>query len=530
TLTWIVKDYDYGTALENLTVNASGGGVTYWNVASDALAFDSGTKVYTRRFPYCTVSTSWSKEGYIGRTDSDRAISADITANQLLESILSSQQEYKVWAKFVYNEDTDVMSANSWLEKKGNLVAKTDPDLGVPSGAYIIVYDTVSNVQTAIATWTATTPDNNGTFWFSAAKATQATSAGGLGLASGKTYFTKIGIWYRSREYTSGSSFDISIAQKLKELTETIQTEVAGVKVSVATEALATRTALGEKIETAATSTQTKVTEVKTETAKILTATGTESLATKISDVKTSVVNEVKPYVQSGILNRENAVKTGGTIVISYRAASSLSPTVTVYNPSNTRVYPETKMKEVSTSGAISVYEKSIQFLSAWGTGDFTVVCYESTKGTADALVITVTQTDLATVAGQVSAVLGSTSGITGLKSVADTLNSQFNLVDQALSKLSQSLTGKAEQAQGVLSQVESVYAQLEEISAQIEKMSGAGGINLKKLYEVTKEKKDDLVYIKNKTEELKAAMEINQKMIENVARKPVVQTWFEFK
>ena len=42
--------------------------------------------------------------------------------------------------------------------------------------------------------------------------------------------------------------------------------------------------------------------------------------------------------------------------------------------------------------------------------------------------------------------------------------------------------------------------------------------------------KKDDINYIKNKSEELKAAMELNQKMLENVAKKPVVQTWFEFK
>jgi hypothetical protein len=49
-------------------------------------------------------------------------------------------------------------------------------------------------------------------------------------------------------------------------------------------------------------------------------------------------------------------------------------------------------------------------------------------------------------------------------------------------------------------------------------------------LYEVAKDKKDDMMYIRNKTEELKAAMDLNSKMVENVARKPVVQTWFEFK
>jgi hypothetical protein len=32
------------------------------------------------------------------------------------------------------------------------------------------------------------------------------------------------------------------------------------------------------------------------------------------------------------------------------------------------------------------------------------------------------------------------------------------------------------------------------------------------------------------KTQELKAVMDINQKMIDNIANKPVTQTWFEFK
>ena len=39
-----------------------------------------------------------------------------------------------------------------------------------------------------------------------------------------------------------------------------------------------------------------------------------------------------------------------------------------------------------------------------------------------------------------------------------------------------------------------------------------------------------DLLYLKNKAEELKAVMEINKKMTENVAKKPIVQSWFEYR
>ena len=67
-------------------------------------------------------------------------------------------------------------------------------------------------------------------------------------------------------------------------------------------------------------------------------------------------------------------------------------------------------------------------------------------------------------------------------------------------------------------------------MSKTIQNIGGTKGINLEKLYEVSKDKKEDITYIKNKSEELKAAMAINQKMIEDVAKKPVVQSWFEFK
>jgi len=67
-------------------------------------------------------------------------------------------------------------------------------------------------------------------------------------------------------------------------------------------------------------------------------------------------------------------------------------------------------------------------------------------------------------------------------------------------------------------------------LSKQIKDIGGTTGINLEKLYEVSKDKKEDITYIKNKSEELKAAMELNQKLIENQNKKPIVQTWFEFK
>jgi hypothetical protein len=147
-----------------------------------------------------------------------------------------------------------------------------------------------------------------------------------------------------------------------------------------------------------------------------------------------------------------------------------------------------------------------------------------------DAMSITVLRTDLEQVYGQVSAVLGTTSGITSLKAVADTLNSQFSIIESALSKVGKDLVNEVKDAASSATALESVYTQLSSVAKQIKELSGSSGINLQKLYEVSADKKTDMQYLKNKTQELKAAMEVNQKMVESMTNKPVTQTWYEYK
>ena len=48
-----------------------------------------------------------------------------------MESAASAQTDYKVYAGFAYNEDTDKLKINSWLEKKGTLITSADADVGV---------------------------------------------------------------------------------------------------------------------------------------------------------------------------------------------------------------------------------------------------------------------------------------------------------------------------------------------------------------------------------------------------------------
>ena len=56
---------------------------------------------------------------------------------------------------------------------------------------------------------------------------------GGMGLTAGKTYFAKMGIWYRSREYQSGRVFEVTVSKALKEVTESIKTMSSDIKANV---------------------------------------------------------------------------------------------------------------------------------------------------------------------------------------------------------------------------------------------------------------------------------------------------------
>ncbi|MFH1281936.1 MAG: hypothetical protein ABIH91_04410, partial [Candidatus Omnitrophota bacterium] len=354
-----------------------------------------------------------------------------------------------------------------------------------------------------------------------------------------KTYFARCSVTWggattaTSKTYVAGTTFTITISEKLKEITDAIIAQVSGVQSLVSTEAITTRTAVtavSSKVTTEAESTRTSVSGVKTETAKILTAAETTipaKITTAQEAISTTLTTEVKPHVQSGILNRDTTIKQNDTIDVSYRTTTGLAPTITVYD-SKDRVRLNAKtMVELGVTG---VYVYKVQFLPAWGVGEFTVVCTEATNGTVDALVMTVIQSSLADVSGQVSAVLGSTSGLRGLKNVADTIGSQFDVMDKLLAKISKDVAGKLGDAQSAVENLSSAFKQLEEMSKQIKDIGGTTGINLEKLYEVSKDKKEDIAYIKNKSEELKAVMDLNQKMLENAALKPVVQSWFEFK
>ncbi|PIQ90067.1 MAG: hypothetical protein COV71_06630 [Candidatus Omnitrophica bacterium CG11_big_fil_rev_8_21_14_0_20_41_12] len=499
TISWRILDYDTYTDISTLSVKDA-----LWS----ATEVDSPTGTI-HKYPYGSYTTFWSKGTEYPERSTVWVANADKTVTVYLESAISAQIEWHVLLSTSYSAATDSLRVSSWLERRGKMVGLTDVERADLKKAVLQVYDGDTLVKELVST----TPDGQGVFSFNWDK---------TGLTTGKVSFVKAQIFYREGIYTSGGNIDVTAAKEQQAAKEELSAQLG-----VATSDI--KSAVGDvktAVETKAEEVKAAVAAVKAETGQILTATGT-TLPAQITAVQEAVVKEIKPSVQSGILNRETSVKIGSSMTVSYRTTTGLTPVISIYDPKNVLKVASKTMKEI---GATGVYEYNVKFENNWGIGDFTIVCSESTQGTADALAISVVRHDLEEISGQVSGILGTTSSLTGLGDIVDTLNSQFGLIEKALGNLGQGISGEVSKTKGVVNDLESVYNQLTALSGQIKKIGGTQGVSLEKLYKVSKDKKDDITYLKNKAQELKATMEINQKMMQNVANKPVVQSWFEFK
>ncbi len=485
-ISWQVKDYDNMDNLQNLSVRDS------WWVDPSATIICP----VTHEYPYGHYTTFWSKEGYIERS-TDWIADANKSSTLLLENSISAQIEWHVLLSTAYNSGTDSISASSWLERRGKIVGLNAIDRADLSSATLSIYDG----DTLIKTMTSSTPDANGVFWFNWAD---------TNLVSGKTYFVKSTVVFRDSSYNSGASIDVTselTAATQTSMLQTLQTQTATIQSQVTQDIPQKITAAKE--------------EIKADTAKILTATET-AIPQKIEESR----QQAETAMKSEILNRENSVRTGEDLVVRYRTYPKVKPTLDFYDPDNIQRVAKGQMKEVSSG----IYEYTITVSSGWGRGDFTIVCSESTYGSLDAMIISVIRSDIEDVAGQVSAVLGTTSGLNNFTKLADTLNSQFAVIESAIGKISKDLVDQVKEVAGSATDINSVYMQLVSIGKELKKVSSEQNVSLEKLLEVNEEKKGDMNYLKNKTQELKAVMDVNQKMIDNMANKPVTQTWFEFR
>ncbi len=509
-ITWRILDYDNMEHLQNLSVSD-----TWWQDNSATLVSPTEHK-----YPAGRYTTFWAKDEYIERSE-DWIADSDKTVTVLLENKISAQIEWHVLTSSSYTAGSDSLSMSCWLERRGKLVGLNEIERADLNAAQIEIYDGT----TLVHTMNSNAADARGVFWFNWAD---------TGLQGGKTYFTRATITFREREYNSGSSVDVTIAKEhLKEQEqlddiassqEDLSVQTAQAKTSIENKVDSAKDSIETTISEAKESIKSEVSTVKSDTEDILVATE-KTIPEQVEQTR----QEVETARKSQILNRESVVRMNEKLTIRYRTYSGLAPVVDIYDAGNTKRVSRAAMSEIGTTG---VYEYRVRFISVWGYGDFTIVCSESSKGTLDAMIISVLQTDLEQIAGQVSAVLGSTSGINDLKSVASILQTQFTVVETAIENLGREISGGGQEAieAMVSGKMKSIYGQLSEISSTVRKLSGNQEVSLEMLYTVSEKKAQDLTYLKNKAQELKAAVEINKKIMKGMNTKPVTQTWYEYR
>jgi len=489
TITWRIVDYDTAGPLKQLAVADS-----HWEDQTMTIE-----PPIDHDYPYGEYTTFWSKDGYIERA-TEWISSADKQVTVPLENQLTAMVEWHVLMSTSYSAATDTLNASAWLERRGKLIGVVETDLADLQYGTLEIYDG----DTLLKTVTDNTHDNQGAFSFSWAS---------TGLESGKTYFVKAIISYRDSVYTSGSSVNVTQAKAAQETRAMIADEAiktTAIKAAVETD-------LPEKITTA------KV-QIKADTAKILTDTRT-TLPARVA----AVTSKVETGMKSAILNTQNSLRKGEDLKIRYRTHSGLSTVMlNIYSPKNKLKKTNIEMTEIGETG---IYEREVTFEEAWGEGHFTIICSEDTCGTMDALTLTIFQSDVDSIAGNVAAIMGTTSGISDIGDVADTLTSQFSVIEKSLASVGKGLVDDVQGAVEIATEMESVFMELSKVSKAIKSMeTTTKDMNLDKFYNLETEKKQDMRYLKNKTNELRAMMDVNQKMIDNVANEPVVQTWFEYR
>jgi hypothetical protein len=229
-------------------------------------------------------------------------------------------------------------------------------------------------------------------------------------------------------------------------------------------------------------------------------------------------------------LNRETTVLIGSTLTIRYRTYPDASPEITVYDPAGLARVSSALMMEA----ADGLYAYAVTFDSSWSLGDYTIVCREPSYGTMDAIVITVVSVDIETVSSDVSAVLGSVAPVRDLESTMEALGAALSLIEQNIAKAAESLASSeagSAAATEAANRVAALYASLKELSARIKELGGTKDLDVDKLYEMSDARAKDLDYIRNKTQEMKALLQLNQEMLEGTAKEdPIISTWMEFR
>ncbi len=304
-------------------------------------------------------------------------------------------------ADYSYNADTDSLTFAVWLESGSAMI--------VPSGSdstTINIYDSSGNLMNSSAI-ASSAWDSSGIFWLNW------TPTGGTGLAENTNYTAKITTTH-GNEYSTTLVVNITTAKKLSDISTSVGTNLS-VKVSAIQDSVGT--SLATKVDTL----QGDIDSVKTAVGADQSTTLYSQVANILEDTGTTIpetiTSELKKGPRSKILNRPTSIISGEKVTIRYQTDSGKNPSIIVYDANNIARVSGATMTEIGSTG---VYEHDVTFQSGWGTGDYTIICSESTTSSADSMIINV----------------GSGTGLTGIEAKVDSLTNTLSTVNTNISTI----------------------------------------------------------------------------------------------
>lgn len=436
-------------------------------------------------------------------------------------SRLEAAVDYQVKASIVYVEKTDTLRFMLWLEYRGVMVTNATRASNVLGNAQVYISDTASGGW--LEPLTIKPPTVGGVYSLDIADiTTKATPQ----LKKGATYFARCVVNYGGTSGTEDTfqtvtTFTISITQSLVVVTrnilglnQNIHSQVSGLKPMVTNETATLRQS---------------VDEVKTQTQKIVTATQ-KTLPDQIRTATERVQAGVRTAAKSEIISRETTAVHGETVNVRYRTYEAAAPLITVYDPGNVSRIWGARMSSVSPG----IYEYPVTFSTEWPTGEYTIVCSEPSYDTMDAVTMTIVSKDIENISDDVGAILDNVGSAPDVNNKISAFSAALRIIEENINRAARELA-VAEPGSGaaahVADQLASLYNSLNDMSAKIAGLGNTAGLDVEKLYAMDASRSADWMYLRDKTQELKALLMVNQQMMQDTAREyPIIQTWMIFR
>ena len=418
----------------------------------------------------------------------------------------------KVCTSFLYDEGADCLTARLWLEREGAVLRSTSSDKF--GEATIEIYDEMKSAWLPTQTMTPPAADDKDAYLYTWVLEKASANATGVRLGKGKTYFARCTIRYGGPSgtgftYQTGTTFTLVALQDLRDAATTaatLRTRIADVKDAISGESALTHETVLKK------------------TGGVLVAPEARSPQEDASQAAgTGGTGAAAPPEQVGILIDEKVVLLGSLVTVRFRTYPGVAPVVTVYDSDRVvRVATARMLQEKE-----GVYKYILRLESSWPEGTYTVVCSEATHGTMDTLTLVVKRPDLATLAGatptRAAAPEATEAEVQALSAGMEEAEARLAQAASKMLKLQEGTTATTEVAECT----SSLYNDLKELGKKMKEL----GIDPAGLSEVSEEKSGDFAYLRNKTQELRALLEINKRLLEEALQeKPVIQVWMEFR